>query len=278
MSKPQQSLNPEDKNFAEICGWTPSDLLLSSYWPILQSLSKKTSSVTSLIGKRSENQDYGIAFQRKDNESSCVIMAVADGLGGHPGGKVAAYLACKGVVDAASVIITSDLNHLLAELRTGAARSLASVAEHTPPSTCLTTVIIAVVTDKCYLVTWLGDGGAYIRRSNAVWQSVMEPHRGPSGYEFEVGACLGAVQKGTWLTSESVWCRGDLFMIGTDGVTERTAAARETFFKRPLLRVAEGVDLQKAMTDWLTICATNYPDHFDDNMTLAALMTPDNIK
>lgn len=264
-------LSPITANFTESCGWLEPDALLNSLQ--LSPVDPKTASVTSLIAARHENQDYAITFQMIRGRTKLTIMAVADGLGGHPGGRAASFLACKGIAEAAMASKTGDPDSLLAELRRGAEQAVSAFASRTPPETCLTTAIIAVISKDRYHLTWLGDGGALIRRQTGNWMSVMIPQRGATGALNDVGGALAAFRFGNWSVAEERRQPGDLFMIGSDGVTERISDP-EAFFQTPWSHVTQGVALQSAMTDWLTWCSQEDPSSFDDNMSLVTLMTP----
>jgi len=260
-------------NYTELSGWTEPATLLAVHSTLLFPLEEHAAFFTSLIGGRSENQDYGLVFRLGSAESSPVILVVADGLGGHPGGRAASYLACKGVAEAAASHADLEAHELLAVLQRGAEASVAAFAAQMPPETCLTTVIVAVVMADKYCLAWVGDGGACVRRRHGQWESLMEPHRGPSGQLHEVGAYLGAQRYGFWSVSESPRLGGDLLLLGTDGVMERTFSL-ETFFRRPRISMADGATIQTAMTDWLLECAQKHPLVFDDNLTLTGLITP----
>ena len=254
-------------------GWRTPGELLALQAERLSPVSRSRGSLTSLIGSRSENQDYGLLFRCGHGEDDPVVMAIADGLGGHPGGRAASYLACRGVIDAAASAITKDPHALQAILRQGAESTLSSFAMQQPPGTCLTTLIIAVATPDRYELSWIGDGGAAIRRSDGQWLTAMTPHRGPSGLLNEVGAFLGANRHGYWSVSSFDRLPGDLLVVGTDGVMERTLNLN-SFFKEALQRIAQGVSVQDAMTRRLENCVERHPLVFDDNLTLASLYTP----
>lgn len=264
---------PED-DLARASGWCSPEQLLSGHADTLTPIPPEVGSLDSLIGLRRENQDYGVAFTCDQSSHSPVVLAVADGLGGHPGGRAASFLACSGVVSAAARSAGLSPQNLLAVLRDGAESTLAGFAWRQPPETCLTTLILVVATSERYYLCWIGDGGAAIRRRDGKWLTAMEPHRGSSGMLNHVGAFLGAQRRGFWSISEFPRMAGDLLVVGSDGLMERTFHL-EAFFRKPRQQVADGACLQDAMSRYLEDCVTRHPHVFDDNLTLVCLLTPD---
>lgn len=271
-AKPVTHADAED-GLGHDCGWRPPAALLSEHTATLCALPPAVASLDTLIGLRHENQDYGVAFRQGHGIDAPVIIAIADGLGGHPGGRAASFLACSGAVSAAARSTGLTPHNLLAMLRDGAECTLSRFAQRQPPETCLTTLILAVVTADRYHLAWLGDGGAAIRRQDGQWLEAMIPHRGSSGMQNHVGAFLGARRHGFWSISEFERHAGDLLVAGSDGVMERTFQL-EAFFRKPLREVAQGACLQDAMSRYLESCVSRHPRVFDDNLTLACLLTP----
>ncbi len=262
-----------DEELVQQCGWCDATTLMATFSPQVSPLPRQMASLHSLTAGRSWNEDYGLAFALTDPTRPWVVMAVADGLGGHPGGRAASHLACRGVITAASSSQAHSPEDFIAELQAGATQTVAEFASRAPEDYCLTTLIIVVATSQSYFLAWIGDGGVRIRRSDGHWLKAMEPHRGSSGLSFDVGGCLGAVIRGEWETAVVERLTGDLLAVGSDGVMEPVTDF-ESFFQAPLTHHRQNMDLQASMGAWLDECVRAHPDYFEDNLTLAVLMTP----
>lgn len=265
-----------DQNLDLQCGWRESAALFSAFAPRISPLPCNQGSLHCLTAGRPVNEDYGIAFILNDPARPLTIIAVADGLGGHPGGRAASYLASLGILSAAASLPTDHPQNFLQGLMEGAAYSVATFAARMPEGCCLTTAIIVLVTGDTYYLAWIGDGGARIRRHNGQWLSALEPQRGPSGLPFEVGGCLGAPLRGSWEMADVPRCAGDFLAVGTDGIME-TVTDFEDFFRQPMARRHEGIEWQMALGEWLDHCLLAYPEHFTDNLTLVVLAPLDAI-
>lgn len=258
------------------CGWRAASALLDAFAPHVSPLPGHQASLHCLTAGRLVNEDYGISFALNNPERPWTVIAVADGLGGHPGGRAASYLAALGVITAASCFPTDYPETFLQELMEGAAQSVADFATRMPEDCCLTTAIIVLAVADAYHLAWIGDGGALTRRTNGPWLRAMEPQRGPSGLPFEVGGCLGARVRGSWGKAVVARCPGDMLAVGTDGIME-TVTDFEDFFRHPLSLQQQGIPLQDALGEWLDHCVATYPEYFTDNLTLAVLATADSV-
>lgn len=268
-----------DAKITSSANWQDTEKLLKQYRNI-QAVNSSCVSVNSFIAGRSENQDYAIAFnvnlgshRIRTQKRAVTVMAIADGLGGHPGGRAASFLVCKGILEAASSFAgqTKEPDTFIAHLRRGAEHTLKEFASKQAVNTCLSTCIIAVFDQDKYYMSWIGDGGCFLFRSELnEWSLPMIPQRGSSGALNDVGGALGASRLGSWSVSEEIRLPGDIFMIGSDGLTERVIPA--DFFQIPIQNMTQHKlpNVQIEMTAFLEYCIKEHPDHFDDNVSLIA--------
>ncbi len=115
-----------------------------------------------------------------------VLWAVADGMGGHRDGDVAARVA----LEALCRTVTAPVDE--ASLRAGfvaandAVAALAETDEWAAPGTTL--VVLARRADGGLLGAWIGDSRAYLIHPDSAWQQVSNDHEDPFG---GLTACLG---------------------------------------------------------------------------------------
>lgn len=122
----------------------------------------------SALGHRSENQDrMGYVFTR-----DCLLMVVADGMGGHQRGEVAAQLALQVPAtlfqQAARPRLADPAAFLDDALRAAHRDILRYQVQHDMPESPRTTVVACVVQDGCAWWAHAGDSRAYLVRDRRV--------------------------------------------------------------------------------------------------------------
>ncbi|MCC7541330.1 MAG: protein phosphatase 2C domain-containing protein [Deltaproteobacteria bacterium] len=229
----------------------------------------------SRCGGRKYNEDRATAFALGPYD----VIVCADGLGGHAGGSRAASL----VVEAAERHLRATLSVINAEhmdlvedavcgafARAGSALGtedsvlgLASLGIDGLRST----LVVAVATRTRYLVGAQGDGGALVRRSDGKLVQLMSPAK--AGAQNVLAASLGPVCEGQVEIRRAPRLAGDLLVVSTDGVADRV---QDSFYDALAEIVAKSGDVQTALGETLDELEHDRAT-FDDNMTLAALLT-----
>lgn len=121
----------------------------------------------SLIGDRSLNQDRGTFVEARD----CLLLALADGMGGHPKGEVAAQLLMniceKSFCEARKPIADPKqfLSHILYQTHE---EIMAFGQQQSPPIKPRTTAVIALIQDGQVYFAHCGDSRFYLFRDGAV--------------------------------------------------------------------------------------------------------------
>jgi serine/threonine protein phosphatase PrpC len=138
-----------------------------------------------LTGGRSYQED---AFAWND-----VLWAVADGMGGHPDGDIAARVA----LDALCRTITTPVDE--ATLRAGFAAANDAVAALAEPEQRLapgtTLVVLARRVGGGLLGAWIGDSRAYLVHPDGSWMQASDDHEDAFG---GLTACLGRHGRGSY--------------------------------------------------------------------------------
>ena len=117
------------------------------------------------IGGREVNEDSTLIRR----EESFVIAAVADGLGGHGGGKTASSRAVQSLEEQESLLITLDEPSLRAAC---AQANRAVLDEQTPQVRMKTTLALAVIGESAIALMHVGDSRVYLfRAGNIAYQS-----------------------------------------------------------------------------------------------------------
>ena len=123
---------------------------------------------------RSRNEDALLARPERG------VLAVADGLGGHPAGDVAGMTALSSV-DGAGLVADSSEDDLRAAAA-GAHQAVLDAAAAEPGRTGMgTTLVLAAVQDAAALVLHVGDSRAYLLSASGDLSAVTEDH-GLHGY------------------------------------------------------------------------------------------------
>lgn len=225
----------------------------------------------SITGSRDENQDFACQFQvvhSSGRQDDCIL--VADGCGGHPGGREASCLA----VRAASEFLCENLELAPAERVRGAisaaSQALIQAGIHWDSNALRTTLIIVIADDKQYDLAWIGDGGIDLHRSSGEWIPLLLAHKSGDTQNL-LAASLGPDQVGQPSFATAQRLAGDQMFVGSDGVMEvydDPAAFWGIWFESAVLERAP----QTCLKELLDKCAEH--QRFDDNMTVAYLRTP----
>ena len=117
---------------------------------------------------RDHNEDSVIIVK---NEMGEILLAVADGMGGHCGGEIASSIAISHIGDRfrkiSSVGTKEDAISFIKEIVSEANVLLYKyTSEHKESSGMETTIVLALVTDKFLLFGNIGDSSGYILRKN----------------------------------------------------------------------------------------------------------------
>ena len=187
------------------------------------------------IGGREVNEDSTLIRR----EESFVIAAVADGLGGHGGGKIASSRAVQSLEEQENLLLTLDELSLRAAC---AQANRAVLDEQTPQVRMKTTLALAVISECAIALMHVGDSRVYLfRAGNIAYQSqdhsvsqlaVLTGTIKPEQIRFHedrnkvlrsLGSEAGA-EPDIRLVDEPL-CQGDAVLLCTDGfwefVTER---------------------------------------------------------
>lgn len=240
----------------------------------VQAIAEANHALTCMTGQRHENQDYVCSFELAGNAKKhepYQVMIVADGCGGHVGGRQASCMAVRFAGE--SVIKHAD--HLSANALIKRAMEDASAAvqaigtKHWRENELRTTLIMVIATPTTYHLAWIGDGGISLHRANGSWQELMSPHKG--AYLNVLDASLGPKQDGDFEYLEVIRQPGDHLYMGSDGIFDAVDHNFWTWFENNL--VETNASPQVPM-DQLLVLAAKDP-HFDDNLSIAFLRTPD---
>lgn len=109
------------------------------------------------------------------NETGQILMAVADGMGGHKGGEIASSIAIthigKRFMDTSTVGDKEDAIKFLKEIVSEANMLLYKYTEDNPESTGMgTTLVLALLTDKFLLFGNIGDSSGYAIKKKKLYK------------------------------------------------------------------------------------------------------------
>ena len=223
---------------------------------------------------RSENQDFGIAFR----VAGCDVVCLADGLGGLPRGREAARAA----VAAAAWSTVQTLQapeakaspHLVSEkalLEAAAALASRGICDRTSGSLhgFRTTLIVLTATPNALGLAYAGDGGGVVVHSSGEVKPLLLPQK-VNGQANVVGASLGPILQGEPQVFLFQRSEGDVVLLGTDGVFDRTPSTFPKAVVRAL--VERGGDAKAVATSVVTDLAgaTDASGYIcDDNLSIA---------
>ncbi|OQC41331.1 MAG: Serine/threonine phosphatase stp [Deltaproteobacteria bacterium ADurb.Bin058] len=227
---------------------------------------------------RSENQDYGLCFKINGYD----VLIVADGCGGLPHGRQASHLA---VVSAAVSVIQAygagyewyrpHPKDVALRAIIDAERRLSVEGEKLQIKRSYdglrTTLIVVIGTQHEFGVAYIGDGGGCIISTNGLVNNFLKPQR-PNGVPNVISASLGPVIEGEPMSDLIPRQKGDLLIVGTDGVFDHCIKN----FPKNVLRhcLLNWGNLQEATEQVLDSFASAEDQNgyiFDDNMTLGLM-------
>ncbi len=109
------------------------------------------------------------------NEAGEILMAVADGMGGHKGGEIASSIAIthigKRFVDTSSVGSKDEAINFLKEVVSEANMLLYKYTENNPESVGMgTTIVIALLTDEFLLFGNIGDSSGFVIKDKKLYK------------------------------------------------------------------------------------------------------------
>lgn len=260
---------------ADLAYIAPADLLTAlkrAHPDRITPIAGNLHALTCVAGARDHNEDYACSFSLPQGADvaplQCVL--VADGCGGHKGGRDASYLAVRHAAE--SLLANTGLAPVaqLTKAFTSASDALRRIGtEFWGPRDLRTTLIILLATKEHYHLGWIGDGGAVVHRANGDWDVMLTPHKGEA--QNLLLASLGPTQDGEPTFVCVSRQPGDRLFMGSDGVFDVIEEPTQ-FWAWFESTVAEGHAPQTQMDALME--AAGKDKHFDDNLTVAYLHTP----
>lgn len=235
-----------------------------------------TFALTSVTGHNAENQDYAIAFDFSSPALGPVqVVFMADGCGGHFGGRDAAYTAVSACADHLLKSIERNLIDVASNCLEAARQHVASVGTQmwgTNDFRC--TLIVLLANQNEYALAHIGDGGMDVRRANGSWERLLTPQR-QEGTGYLTGS-LGPLSYGQAAITALPRVPGDWLVAGTDGVYADEVTDLEEFWMWPRQALNNGgpADLGGVLNTYIGKCIEALPEVFDDNVTALVLTTP----
>lgn len=184
-------------------------------------------------GGRKNNEDrMGYSYT-----SDCVVLMLADGMGGHPAGEVAARLAMETVASLFQQLAQPKLRnlaHFLEQAMMAAHRQILNyAAEHAMPDAPRTTLVMAVIQSGQVRWAHCGDSRLYLVRQQQLLartqdHSFAERSRRPRGTASAAPmdtnrnvlfTCLGSPVRPVFSVTQPLDLRqGDTLMLCSDGL------------------------------------------------------------
>jgi len=227
---------------------------------------------------RSRNEDACMMLTLNDGRS---LLMSADGMGGHADGHLASRLALLGTCIGMRNTLAGHPSVSSEELLTqgfAAAKKLlhdATAADRLDKSAG-TTLIATLVERTRYVTSYLGDGGAFVRRADGMLEPLMHPQKSSSTV---LERYLAASTPQDWEPETTVRARsaGDTLVLGSDGVMDRvTIADVLDWLARSV--ATQGLSMQDALKQLVAHFAQLRADDgrliADDNMSILAIRMP----
>lgn len=235
-----------------------------------------TFALTSVTGHNEENQDYGIAFDFSSPVLGPVqVVFMADGCGGHFGGRDAAYTAVSACADHLLKSTERNLIDVASNCLEAARQHVASVGTQMwGVNDFRCTLIVLLANENEYALAHIGDGGMDVRRANGSWERLLTPQR-QEGTGYLTGS-LGPRSYGQAAIKTLPRVPGDWLVAGTDGVYADEVTDLEKFWMWPRQAFNNGgpADLGGVLNTYIGKCIETLPEVFDDNVTALVLTTP----
>jgi PPM family protein phosphatase len=237
----------------------------------------------SVAGGRSVNEDrVGIA-----ERGNAVLLAVADGLGGHSGGELAAQTVIETVLKVFHGVKQSRIADPFAFLALTILKAHRAVGEraqmHVPPLEARTTCVVCLVQDGYAYWAHIGDSRLYhfrrsrllkrtedhtpveeLRRDGVISEDEMASHPRKSYLLRSLG---GAEDPRIALSDETPLHPDDVLLVCSDGLWEALTPAQ-------MLPFLEASNLEDGIEDML-FAAEKQMGHGADNITAACLRWED---
>jgi serine/threonine protein phosphatase PrpC len=127
----------------------------------------------SLLGNRKNNEDRHVILESPD----ATLIAVADGMGGHPKGEVAAQIlidTCQELIKESDLPVASPKDFLNRLFITAHHKVLEFGAKHEPPIQPRSTAVACLIQD--HQATWahVGDSRLYVIRNRLIYQRTKD--------------------------------------------------------------------------------------------------------
>ena len=124
-------------------------------------------------GQVRDHNEYSVTIVK--NEAGEILMAVADGMGGHKGGEIASSIAIthigKRFIDTSSVGNKDEAINFLKEVVSEANMLLYKYTENNPESVGMgTTIVIALLTDEFLLFGNIGDSSGFVIKDKKLYK------------------------------------------------------------------------------------------------------------
>lgn len=232
----------------------------------------------SLPGARPTNQDRVAVAERRN----AVLMVVADGLGGHHGGELAAEMLTQSLVRSFQAVRSNEITRPSAFLALSILQAHAAIVKfgkgHTPPLEPRTTCVACLVQDGYAYWAHVGDSRLYHFRSGTMLArthdhtsveqlhqdgllSESEMHDHP--YKSRLLKCVGGPNRPSIsLGEETRLARGDQLLLVSDGVWEAYAP-------EALPGLLARADLDEAVEDMLLGAQRKMRNHCDNISAVA---------
>jgi serine/threonine protein phosphatase PrpC len=213
---------------------------------------------TTFTGNRACNQDRCLVLADGD----CVLLAVADGLGGHPRGEVAAQLlvdVCEALFRRAVRPLADPQQFLLSCVGKAHQAIRRYGARQEPPMQPRTTAVLALVQNGVAHWAHVGDSRLYLLRDGQVMAQtrdhiqvrfVRQGGDGPSRALASLTRCLGGLPLPpvTTCAPATPLRPGDTLVLCSDGLWGQVPSAmlRDAFsrIRQPLHQCLEGLALE----------------------------------
>jgi len=252
---------------AEQDGCTPPPSAPNERWDI---------AMATVAGRaRKENQDACAAWRQGDLQ----LLITADGVGGCPDGRLAAWLAVRAAAQILSrCVCRGHLQRdpdtcLMAAFRYAANALFEQALDSGQLGVeCLrTTLIMLVCTPAQYLYGYMGDGGIVLRRQGGLLEQLLVPQKADHLRPNVLAASLGPNPQGQPLLGHAERLPNDFLFVGSDGVFDRV---EDDFFQTLAEAARDECDgnLAKLVDEALEQLAAARDEAgyiCDDNMTLA---------